>query len=249
MAGHSKFKNIMHRKGAQDKKRGKIFTRLIREIIVACKEGGADVDSNPRLRGAITAAKKENMPKDKIDHAIKRGSGEVGGEDYSEIRYEGYGPAGIAIIVDALTDNKNRAASDIRSSFTKYGGNLGETGSVSFMFNRVGQITYPASVADEEAMFEAALEAGADNCETSEEEHVITCEPEQLNTVRDGLVAQFEDPTEAKLAWIPQTTTDVSEDQARTLLKLIEVLEESDDVQEVTANFEISDEIMEKLSA
>jgi YebC/PmpR family DNA-binding regulatory protein len=249
MAGHSKFKNIMHRKGAQDKKRAKIFTRCVKEIIVATKGGSPDPSMNPRLRAAIQAAKAENVPKDKIENAIKRGSGENDGENYEEIRYEGYGPSGVAMIVEVLTDNKNRAASDVRSAFSKNGGNMGETGSVSFMFDRVGQIEYPLNVAGEEAMFEAALEAGADNCESDEETHTITTASDGLHEVASALEAQFGEPSSAKLAWLPKTTADLSSEQAEKLLKLIDALEESDDVQEVTSNAEFSDDVLAKLSA
>ncbi len=249
MAGHSKFKNIMHRKGAQDKKRAKIFTRLIKEIIVATKSGMPDPTMNPRLRAAIAAAKAENMPKDKIENAIKRGSGESDGETYEEIRYEGYGPGGVAVIVEVLTDNRNRAASEVRAAFSKNGGNLGETGSVNFMFDRKGEIAYPADAADEESMLEAAIEGGADDCATDEDGHVITTAPESLHEVLGVLEEKFGEPKSAKLAWIPQTTTPLDEAAASTMIKLIDALEESDDVQEVTANFEIDDDIMERLSA
>ncbi len=194
MAGHSQFKNIMYRKGAQDKKRAKIFTKLIRELTTAARSGLPDPAANPRLRAAIIAARGANMPKDTVDRAIKRGAGGADGENFEEIRYEGYGPGGIAVIVEALTDNRNRTASEVRAAFTKAGGNLGETNSVSFMFDRVGQITYPASVASGEAMFEAAVEAGADDVDSSGDEHVITCHPDQLNAVRDALDAKFGAP-------------------------------------------------------
>jgi YebC/PmpR family DNA-binding regulatory protein len=249
MAGHSQFKNIMHRKGAQDKKRSKLFTKLIREITVAAKTGLPDPAANPRLRAAIQAARVENMPRDKIEGAIKKATGEAGGDNYDEIRYEGYGPGGVAIIVDALTDNRNRTASEVRAAFTKAGGNMGETGSVSFMFDRLGRIEYPASVANEEAMFEAVIEAGADNCESSSEAHVITCAMDALHEVSRALEAKFGEPKSAKLAWIPKTTAPVDEEQAKSLLKLIDLLEDNDDVQEVTSNFEVSEEILMRLSA
>ena len=249
MAGHSKFKNIMHRKGAQDKKRAKIFTRCVKEIIIATKGGLPDPAMNPRLRTAIQAAKAENVPKDKIDNAIKRGSGETEGENYEEIRYEGYGPAGVAVIVEVLTDNRNRAASEVRTAFAKNGGNLGETGAVSFMFERVGQIEYPCDATDEDTMFEAALEAGADDCASDADGHIITTASESLHEVSGALTDKFGDPKSAKLAWNPKTTAELDQSQAEKILKLIDALEESDDVQEVTANFEISDEVMEKLSA
>ncbi|MCI5049301.1 MAG: YebC/PmpR family DNA-binding transcriptional regulator [Rickettsiales bacterium] len=249
MAGHSKFKNIMHRKGAQDKKRAKIFNRLAREILVAVKAGGEDPSMNPRLRLALQNARADNMPKDKIENAIKKGAGTNETENYEEIRYEGYGPGGVAIIVEVMTDNKNRTAADVRTAFAKNGGNLGETGSVGFMFDRNGVITYPLETADEEAMFEGALEAGAENCESDEEAHTITCPQEEFGTVRENLEAKFGEAKSAKLEWHPQNTTPVNEDQAATLLKLIEVLEDNDDVQEVAANFEIDDDVLQKLSA
>lgn len=249
MAGHSQFKNIMHRKGAQDKKRAKIFTKLTREIITSAKMGLPDPAMNPRLRGAIIAARKENMPNDKIDAAIKRGSGDMEGDNFEEIRYEGYGPGGVAVIVEALTDNRNRTAAEVRSIFSKLGGNLGESGSVAFSFNRVGRIVYPKSVAGEEAMFEAALEAGAENVETKGDLHEIVTAPDELHEVSGALEKTFGDAEEAKLAWVPMNTVDLDENQASTMFKLIEALEDSDDVQDVFSNFEVSDEVMEKLSA
>lgn len=251
MAGHSKFKNIMHRKGAQDKKRAKIFNRCGREITVAVKEGGGgDPAMNPRLRLAIQNARAENMPKDRIEAAIKKGEGNTDMDAIEEIRYEGYGPGGVALLVEVLTDNRNRSASDIRTAFAKNGGNLGETGSVGFMFDRVGVFTYALQAGDEETMLEAAIEAGADNCETTDELHEITCSMESFSGVRDALMAAaVGEPSSGKLEWRPQNTNAIDEDAARTLLKLIEVLEDNDDVQEVVGNFEVSDEIMEKLSA
>jgi len=249
MAGHSKFKNIMHRKGAQDAKRGKIFTRLGREIIVAAKMGGGDVDANPRLRAAIKSARAENMPKDKIDFAIKKGTGEIESENYEEIRYEGFGPGGIALIVESMTDNRNRTVSEIRTAFSKHGGNLGETGSVNFMFDQVGWIEYPADVVGEEAMFEAALEAGAENCESDRETHDIYTAPDELNTVRESLESTYGEANKSKLIWKPKDPTALDEEQAESLMKLIEVLEDLDDVSEVYGNYEISDEIYEKLAS
>ena len=248
MAGHSQFKNIMHRKGAQDKKRAKVFTRLIRELQVAVKSG-TDPDSNPRLRAAILAARAANMPKDNLDRVLKKAEG--GGDDanYDEIRYEGYGPGGVALIVDTVTDNRNRTASEVRSAFTKYGGNLGESNSVAFMFDRVGQLIYPVAAASADDMFEAALEAGADDVESAEESHEITCAPEDFNAVREALDTRFGAPEEAGLAWKPQNTIALDEDKATTLLKLLDVLDDNDDVQSVSANFEISDEVMAKLTA
>ncbi len=249
MAGHSKFKNIMHRKGRQDAKRAKIFTRLIREIVVAARTGMPDPEMNPRLRAAIIAARAENMPKDKIENAVKKGAGEIEGENYEEIRYEGYGPGGVAFIVEAMTDNRNRAASAIRSIFSKHGGNLGETGSVGFMFDRKGVILYPADVAGEEEMFEAALEAGAENCESSEDGHEITCEMEAFNEVRDALEKKFGEPESARLQWIANNTTPVDEKKAEQVLRLVDALDDCDDVQEVAVNYDIDDAVLEKSSS
>ncbi|MEC7123733.1 MAG: YebC/PmpR family DNA-binding transcriptional regulator [Pseudomonadota bacterium] len=248
MAGHSQFKNIMHRKGAQDKKRAKVFTRLIRELQVAVKSG-TDPDSNPRLRAAMLAARAAKMPQDNIDRVLKKAEG--GGDDanFDEIRYEGYGPGGVALIVDTVTDNRNRTASEVRSAFTKYGGNLGESNSVAFMFDRVGQLIYPVAAASADDMFEAALEAGADDVESAEESHEITCAPEDFNAVREALDTRFGAPEEAGLTWKPQNTIALDEDKAATLLKLLDVLDDSDDVQSVSANFEISDDVMAKLTA
>lgn len=245
MAGHSKFKNIQHRKGAQDKKRAKIFTRLIKELAVAAR-GGTDPASNPRLRTALAGCRAANMPKDNIERVLKRAEGGEG-EQYEEIRYEGYGVGGTAFIVEALTDNRNRTASEVRAAFSKFGGSLGETGSVSFMFDKVGQIIYTASVSDAENMFEAALEAGAQDVDTDEDNHVITTAPEDFNTAREALDETFGAPEEAQLTWVAQNTLDVDEDQARTLLKFIDALEDNDDVQSLSFNFEISDDVMTKL--
>jgi YebC/PmpR family DNA-binding regulatory protein len=249
MAGHSQFKNIMHRKGAQDKKRAKVFTKLIRELQTAARQGLPDANANPRLRAAIIAARGANMPKDTVERAIKRGAGGEGSENFEEVRYEGYGPGGVAIIVEALTDNRNRTASEVRAAFTKAGGNLGETNSVSFMFDRVGEISYRADVASPDAMFEAALEAGADNVESGEEVHLVTTAADDLNAVRDALEAKLGTPEAARLAWRPKTATPTEGEAADRLLKLLETLEDSDDVQNVYANFEISDEAMARLGA
>ncbi|MGE4313919.1 MAG: YebC/PmpR family DNA-binding transcriptional regulator [Pseudobdellovibrionaceae bacterium] len=250
MAGHSKFKNIQHRKGAQDKKRAKIFSKLGKEIMVAAKLGGPDPDMNPRLRLAIVTARGQSMPKDGIERAIAKGAGTGADQiDYTEMRYEGYAPGGVAVIVDALTDNKNRTASEVRAAFTKMGGNLGETNSVSFMFDRVGEIWYPANIAAEDAMFEAAVEAGAENCESDVEGHTITTAPDQFAAVQKTLEAKFGEPEESGLIWRPNMQTEVSEDVAASVLKLIDMLEDNDDVQVVTTNFSVSDEIMEKLLA
>ncbi len=249
MAGHSQFKNIMYRKGAQDKKRAKIFTKIIRELTTAARSGLPDANSNPRLRAAITAAKEANMPKDTVERAIKRGAGADGGENYTEIRYEGYGPGGVAIIVEALTDNRNRTASELRAAFTKAGGNLGESNSVSFLFDRLGQVTYPAKAASAEAIFEAAVEAGADNVESGPEEHVVTGAPDALNELRDALERRFGPPAAARLVWKPKTLAPVDAETAEALFRLLEALEDSDDVQTVFANFEVSDDVMARLSA
>jgi YebC/PmpR family DNA-binding regulatory protein len=249
MAGHSQFKNIMYRKGAQDKKRAKIFTKIIRELTTAARTGLPDPNSNPRLRAAVTAAKEANMPKDTVERAIRRGSGEEGGENYSEVRYEGYGPGGVAIIVEALTDNRNRTASDLRAAFTKAGGSLGESNSVSFMFDRLGEVIYSAAAASADSMFEAAVEAGADNVESAAEQHVITCAADDLNAVRDALEQRFGPAQSAKLIWRPKTSAPVAGDDADTLLKLLETLEDSDDVQSVYANFEMADDVLQRLSA
>ncbi|MGB8840629.1 MAG: YebC/PmpR family DNA-binding transcriptional regulator [Aliidongia sp.] len=248
MAGHSQFKNIMHRKGAQDKKRGKVFTKLIRELTTAARSGLPDPAANPRLRAAVTAARQSNMPRDTIDRAIKRGAGGEDGDNYEEIRYEGYGPGGIAVIVEALTDNRNRTASEVRTAFTKSGGTLGETNSVSFQFSRDGQVTYPAGTGSPDAMLEAAIDAGADDVESDEDEHRIICALDDLATVRDALEAKFGPATAAKLVWRPQTLVPVGEDEvAQALFKLVEALEDSDDVQTVYANFDIPDDIMARL--
>ncbi len=245
MAGHSKFKNIQHRKGAQDKKRAKIFTRLIKELAVAARSG-IDPASNPRLRTALAGCRAANMPKDNIERVLKRAEGGEG-EQYEEIRYEGYGLGGTAFIVEALTDNRNRTASEVRAAFSKFGGSLGETGSVSFMFDKVGQIVYSVGVTDSDSMFEAALEAGAQDVESDDDTHLITTAPEDFNAAREKLEEIFGAPEEAQLTWVAQNTLYASEDQARTLLKFIDTLEENDDVQSLSFNFEISDEILTKL--
>jgi YebC/PmpR family DNA-binding regulatory protein len=249
MSGHSQFKNIMYRKGAQDKKRAKVFTKIIRELTTAARTGLPDANANPRLRAAIMAGKQANMPKDTVDRAIRRGAGEEGAENYEEVRYEGYGPGGTAIIVEALTDNRNRTASDVRAAFTKSGGSLGESNSVSFLFDRLGQVTYPASVASADAMFEAAAEAGADDVESGAEEHVVICAPESLNTVRDALEKKFGPSLSAKLAWRPKSLTPVEGEAVEALFKLLETLEDSDDVQTLFANYEVADDVMARLSA
>ena len=247
MAGNSQFKNIMHRKGRQDAQKSKLFGKLAREITVAAKLGTPDPAMNPRLRAAVIAARQENMPKDNIERAIKKA---IGGEseNYDEIRYEGYGPGGVAIIVEALTDNRNRAASDIRSYFTKSGGNLGETGSVAFMFDRVGAIEYDRTVASDDAMLDAAIEAGADDVISNESGHEIYVSPENLAEVARALEAKFGEPRKAALTWKPQNTVAVDDETGEKLLKLMEMLNEHDDVQNVFANFEISDALMAKMA-
>ena len=247
MAGHSQFKNIMHRKGRQDKVRAQLFTRLQREIQTASKAGLPDPAFNPRLRAAIQAAKGANMPKDNIDRAIKKGQG-GDAESYDEVRYEGYGPGGVAVIVEALTDNRNRTASSVRSSFGKHGGALGETNSVSFQFNRVGQITYPAAAASADAMLEAAIEAGAEDCESSEEGHEITCAADELAVVQEQLEQRFGAPEQAALTWKPQVTVPLDDEKAEALFKLLEALDDNDDVQRVIANFEVSEAALARLA-
>lgn len=247
MAGHSKFKNIMHRKGAQDKKRAKVFAKLAKEISIAARDG-EDPGFNPRLRLAIANARGQNMPNDNIKRAVQRGVG-GDGDNYEEMRYEGYGPGGIALIVDVLTDNRNRTASEVRAAFSKHGGNLGETGSVNFMFDRVGQLVFPSSVSGADDMFEAALEAGATDVESDDENHTVTCEPDDFADVRDALAEKFGDPESAGLEWKPQNTVEIDDDTASTLFKLIETLEDNDDVQAVSANFDVSEDVMERLSA
>ena len=240
----------MHRKGAQDAKRAKVFTKLIRELTVSAKSGLPDPAMNPRLRAAVQAAREANMSKDTIDRAIKRGAGGTDDTNYEEVRYEGYGPGSVAVIIEALTDNRNRTASEVRTAFNKHGGNLGETNSVSFMFDRIGAIHYPVSAASADAMFEAALDAGADNVESSEDGHDVTCAPDSLNSVREALEAKFGAPASARLDWQPQTTVPVTDEQtAQTLLKFLEVLDDNDDVQRVQANFDIAADVMERLSA
>ena len=249
MAGHSQFKNIMHRKGKQDAKRGKVFTKLIREITVAARSGLPDMNSNPRLKGAVLAARAQNMSKDTIDRAIKRGAGGEDGANYEEVRYEGYGPGGVALMIEALTDNRNRTASEVRSIFTKNGGALGETNSVAFNFARKGVITYPAKTASGDAMFEAALDAGAENVESGDEIHEVVTSVEDFAAVRDALDKKFGGAESAKLSWLPTVTTPVSADHAETLFGLIEALEDNDDVQTVSANYEVADEVVARLTA
>lgn len=249
MAGHSKFKNIQHRKGAQDAKRAKMFTKIGREIIVAVKASGPDPDANPRLRAAIMAGRAVNMPNTRIKSAIDSALGAGNADNYKNIRYEGYAPGGVAVIVEALTDNGTRTVAEVRSYFSKNGGNLGETNSVSFMFDHVGEIIYPASKASADEMLEAAIEAGADNAESGDELHEITCAVDDFAAVRDALIAKFGEPEKAGFVWKPNVPAAVDEETAKTILKLIETLEDNDDVQAVFTNFEVSDEIMERLMA
>ncbi|MDB2515707.1 YebC/PmpR family DNA-binding transcriptional regulator [Planktomarina temperata] len=246
MAGHSKWANIQHRKGRQDAARSKLFSKLAKEITVAAKMGDPDPDKNPRLRLAVKEAKSQSVPKDVIDRAIKKSQG-GDAESYDEIRYEGYGPGGVAVIVEAMTDNRNRTASTVRSTFTKCGGNLGETGSVSFMFDRKGQVLYPLEVGDEDTVMMAALEAGAEDVESTEDGHAIFCADTDLNEVSNALEAQLGESESAKLIWKPQTTTELDLEGMEKLMKLIDTLEDDEDVQRVTANFEVSDEVMAAL--
>ena len=246
MAGHSKFKNIMHRKGAQDKKRSSMFSKLSREITVAAKMGLPDPDMNPRLRAAVNAAKAQSMPKDNIQRSIDKATkGDT--ESYEEIRYEGFGPGGVSLIIEALTDNRNRTATNVRTAVSKNGGNLGASGSVSHGFDRMGLITYPATVGDAEKVFEAALEAGAEDVASSDDGHEIWTAQGDLHEVAKALEPVLGESDGAKLAWRPQTMVEVNEDDAATLFKLIDALDDDDDVQTVWGNYEVSDEVMAKL--
>jgi YebC/PmpR family DNA-binding regulatory protein len=246
MAGHSKWANIQHRKGRQDAARSKLFSKLSKEITVAAKMGDPDPEKNPRLRLAVKEAKSNSVPKDVIERAIKKSAaGE--GDDYEEIRYEGYGPNGVAIIVEAMTDNRNRTASNVRSTFSKNGGNLGETGSVGFMFERKGEITYGADVGDADTVMMAAIEAGAEDVESSEDGHVIWCQDTDLSDVANALETELGESQSTKLVWKPTTTTELDLDGMRGLMKLIDALEDDDDVQRVTSNFEASDDVMDQL--
>ena len=248
MAGHSQFKNIMFRKNKQDAQRSKLFSKLSREITVAAKQGMPDPAHNPRLRAAILAAKAQSMSKDVIDRAIKKSQG-GDAENYEEVRYEGFGPGGVAIIVEALTDNRNRTAADVRAAFSKYGGAMGENGSVSFMFSRVGSIVYPANAGDADSMLELAIDAGADESISSSEGHEFLSKVEDFAAVRDALEAKLGAPISAKIVWRPGNTVQVGEDSGETLTKLLDTLDDHDDVQNVYANYEMSDALMEKLSA
>ena len=246
MAGHSKWANIQHRKGRQDKLRAKLFSKMAKEITVAAKMGDPDPDKNPRLRMAVKEAKSSSVPKDVIDRAIKKSqAGE--GEDYEEIRYEGYGPNGVAVIVEAMTDNRNRTASTVRSTFSKCGGNLGETGSVGFMFDRKGAVEYPATVGDADTVMMAAIEAGAEDVESSEEGHTVWCADTDLSEVSNALEAELGESSSTNLVWKPTISTEMDLEGMEKLMRLIDALEDDDDVQRVTSNFEASDEVMEQL--
>ena len=249
MAGHSHVKNVMHRKGAQDARKAHQFARLIREITVAARSGLPDAGSNPRLRAAVAAARQANMPKDTVERAIKKAAGAGAGEDYAEVRYEGYGPGGVAVIVETLTDNRNRTAGDVRNAFAKSGGALGETNSVAFMFSRLGVVRYPATATREEAMLEAAIEAGAENAESTADGHEVTTAVDSFFAVRDALEARFGEPEEARLEWRPSNFVTLNEDKAAAMLKLLDALDDNDDVQNVYANYDIPDAVMAKLQA
>jgi len=252
MAGHSQFKNIMHRKGRQDAVKAKIFTKLIREITTAARIGAADPGANPRLRAAVIAARENNMTRDTIDRAIKRGAGNDADANYDEIRYEGYGPGGVAVIVEALTNNRNRTAGEVRSSFSKHGGNLGETNSVSFMFDRMGEFRFPLKVGSADEVLEKAIDAGADDVVSGEGEegaHEIYCAQESFTMVREALEKSLGQTSSAKLMWRPKTTTPIDGETAESLIDLIAALDDNDDVQNVYANFEVSDDALAKFAA
>ena len=247
MAGHSKWANIQHRKGAQDKKRGKLFTKLIREITVAAKMGGGDLDANPRLRLAIDKAKAQSMPKDNIDRAIKRGSGETDGDDFNEIRYEGYGPGGTAVMVDCLTDNRNRTVADVRHAFSKFGGNLGADGSVNYLFNEVGQLLYD-TVSNEDAVMEAAIEAGAEDVIVDDDGAIeVLTEPDEFEQVRDNMLAAGLQPESAEITMRASTNAELGVKEAGSMIKMLEMLEDLDDVQDVYSNADISDDVLAKI--
>jgi YebC/PmpR family DNA-binding regulatory protein len=252
MAGHSQFKNIMHRKGRQDAVKAKIFTKLIREITTAARLGAADPNSNPRLRAAVIAARENNMTRDTIDRAIKRGSGGEADANYDEVRYEGYGPGGVAVIVEALTNNRNRTAGEVRSIFSKHGGNLGETNSVSFMFDRMGEFRFPLKVGSADEVLEKAIEAGADDVVTGDGEeaaHEIYCAQDSFTVVREALEKSLGEPTSAKLMWRAKTTSPVEGETLKTVIDMIGALDDNDDVQNVYANFEVSDDALAKFAA
>ena len=249
MAGHSKFKNIMHRKGAQDKKRAKIFSRLGREISVAVKVGGEDIESNVRLRSAISSAKSLNMPKDNIERAIKKGQGNDPDTNYEEVRYEGYGPDGVAIIVEALTNNKNRTASEIRSTFSKYGGNLGETGSVSFGFERLGNISLNRNLVKEEDLFDFLLENETDDYDVNDDEYIIYCHQNKLHQLNDKIIKTYGQTNYSNLIWKSKNSVNIDKETADKLFKLLEILEDNDDVQGVSSNFEVDENVMSSLTS
>ncbi|MCL4767888.1 MAG: YebC/PmpR family DNA-binding transcriptional regulator [Hyphomicrobiaceae bacterium] len=248
MAGHSQFKNIMHRKGRQDAARAKLFAKLAREITVAAKAGLPDPDMNARLRLAIQAARAENMPKDNIERAIRKAQGSDG-ESFESIRYEGYAPGGVAVIVEALTDNRNRTGGAVRAVFTKYGGNLGSTGSVAHMFSRLGEVGYEPGAASAEAMLEAAVEAGAEDVQSDENGHLVTCAFEDLGAVAAALEERFGQAASVKAVWRPAVTAQLDESNAETIMKLVAALEDDDDVQNVFSNFEVDEETMARLTA
>ena len=247
MAGHSKWANIQHRKGAQDKKRGKLFTKLIREITVAAKMGGGDPEANPRLRLAIDKAKAQSMPKDNIERAVKRGAGDLDGDDYQEIRYEGYGPGGTAVMVDCLTDNRNRTVAEVRHAFTKFGGNLGADGSVAYLFNHVGQLLYPSG-SNEDSVMEAAIEAGAEDVIVESDGSIeVLTDPGEFEQVRDAMTSHGLEPEAAELTMRASTNSELGPDEASSMVRMLEMLEELDDVQQVYSNADISDEILASL--
>jgi YebC/PmpR family DNA-binding regulatory protein len=249
MAGHSHAKNVMHQKGKEDAKKAKIFNKLAREIMVAAKQGMSDPASNPRLRAAIIDARKNNLPRDRIERAIKSAQpGAADAANYEEVRYEGYGPGGCALIIEALTDNRNRTASELRTALSKHDGTMGESGSVSFMFARVGEIVFPAAKATADAMLEAVIDAGGENVESTDDVHIVTMSVEDFGAVREALEKKFGEPESAKLVWKPQTMTPVTGEAAQNLLKLLDVLEDNDDVQNVTGNYDIAEEELAKLA-
>ena len=249
MAGHSKFKNIMHRKGAQDKKRAKVFSRLGREISVAVKIGGEDIESNIRLRSAISSARSLNMPKDNIERAIKKGQGNDPDTNYEEVRYEGYGPDGVAIIVEALTNNKNRTASEIRSTFSKYGGNLGETGSVSFGFERIGNISLSRNFVKEEDLFDFLVENETDDYDVNDDEYIIYCDQNKLHQLNDKIIKTYGQTNYSNLIWKSKNSVNIDKETADKLFKLLEILEDNDDVQGVSSNFEVDETVMSSLTS
>jgi YebC/PmpR family DNA-binding regulatory protein len=247
MAGHSKWANIQHRKGAQDKKRGKLFTKLIREITVAAKMGGSDLDSNPRLRLAVDKAKAQSMPKDNIERAVKRGAGEMDGDDFFEIRYEGYGPGGTAVMVDCLTDNRNRTVADVRHAFTKFGGNLGADGSVNYLFNQVGQLLFPAD-SDEDAVMEAAIESGAEDVIVEDDGSIeVLTAPADFEQVRDGMLAASMSSESAQITMRASTNAELGVKEAGSMIKMMDLLEDLDDVQEVYSNADISEDVLAQI--